>query len=59
MTSLSDMLKAADLIYNYSDEDKAIIRQMAKEDKAGLIAALEADYLVRLAVQESGIVEGY
>ena len=45
--TLSDMLKAANEIYQYSDEDKDIIRKMVKDDKAGLILALENDPLIR------------
>ena len=45
--TLNEMLKAADLCYHYSDEDKDIIRQMVKDDKAGLILALENDPLVK------------
>lgn len=45
--TLYDMLKAADAIYLYSKEDKDIIRQMVKDDKAGLILALENDPLIK------------
>ena len=51
------MLLAADLAYSYSDEDKAIIRQMAREDKPGLIAALEGDELIRKTAIEHGLIE--
>lgn len=51
------MLLAADLAYSYSDEDKAIIRQMARDDRPGLIAALEGDALIRKTAIEHGFID--
>lgn len=51
------MLLAADLAYAYSDDDKAIIRQMAMEDRAGLTSALEADPLLPWIAYENGLID--
>jgi hypothetical protein len=53
---LKTMLLAADLAYSYSDEDKAIIRQMSIDDRAGLTAALEADQLLPWIAYEHGLI---
>ena len=54
---LRTMLLAADLAYSYSEEDKAVIRQMARDDKAGLIAALESDPLIHWVAYENGLTD--
>ena len=54
---LRTMLLAADLAYGYSEEDKAVIRKMAIEDKEGLRAALEADQLIPWVAFEHGLID--
>lgn len=51
------MLKAASIAYSYSDDDKAIIRQMAMEDRAGITATLEADPLLPWIAYEHGLID--
>jgi len=51
------MLIAADFAYAYSDDDKAIIRKMAMEDREGLTAALEADPLLPWMAYENGLID--
>lgn len=54
---LRTMLLAADLAYGYSNEDKAVIRKMAIEDKDGLRTALEADQLIPWVAYENGLID--
>lgn len=51
------MLKAASIAYEYTEEDKRIVRQMAIEDRAGLTAALEADPLIPWVAYENGLID--
>lgn len=45
--TLRDLAEAADAIYHYDADDKAIIRRLAETDKDGLRLALEADELIQ------------
>jgi hypothetical protein len=45
--TLNELLHAGDSIYSYSDDDKAILRELARTDPDGLRLALETDPLVK------------
>lgn len=51
MTALNTLLHIAAAIYGYSEDDKVMLRQMAKDDEEGLRAALEGDPLVMFNVE--------
>ena len=51
---LRDLLTAANAEYQYSAEDKAIIRKMVETDRDGLLMALRNDYLVMYRVNLTG-----
>ena len=55
---LRDLLTAANAEYQYSAEDKAIIRKMVETDRDGLLLALRNDYLVmyRVNVTDIGVI---
>lgn len=55
--NMNQLLKAANIAYEYSEEDKAIIRKMALEDRTGLIAALEADRWIPWVAYENCITD--
>lgn len=41
--TLRDLAAAAATLYGYDDDDKAIIRKLAQEDRPGLLLALQND----------------
>jgi hypothetical protein len=45
--TLNDLLKRANTVYGYSEDDKVILRALAKEDPLGLMLALESDPLLQ------------
>jgi hypothetical protein len=51
------LLKAAAIVYEYSEEDKKTVRQMAMTDRAGLTAALEADPLLPWVAYQHGLID--
>ncbi len=51
------LLKAAAIAYEYTDEDKKAVRQMAMTDRAGLTEALEADPLLPWVAYENGLID--
>jgi len=51
------LLKAAAIAYEYSDDDKKTVRQMAMTDRAGLTAALESDPLLPWIAYENGLID--
>jgi len=50
MTSLNALLKRADTVYGYSEDDKVLLRALAKEDPLGLMTALENDLLIEQGI---------
>ncbi len=44
--NMKTLLLAADIAYGYTEADKALIREMAKSNKVGLMAALQADPMI-------------
>ena len=52
---LRDLLTAANAEYQYSAEDKAIIRKMVETDRDGLLLALRNDYLLMYRVNADAI----
>lgn len=57
MMNFTILLKTAAIAYEYSEEDKKAVRQMAIEDRAGLNAALEADPLLPWIAYEHGLID--
>ena len=51
------LLKAAAIAYEYTEEDKKDVRQMAMTDRAGLTEALEADPLLPWVAYEHGLID--
>ena len=51
------LLKSAAIVYEYDEEDKKTVRQMAMTDRAGLTAALEADPLLPWIAFEHGLID--
>jgi len=43
---LNELLKLADTVYQYSEDDKAMLRYLARTDPDGLRLALESDPLL-------------
>jgi hypothetical protein len=54
MTSLNALLKRADTVYGYSEDDKVLLRALAKEDPLGLMIALESDPLIEQGMPIAG-----
>lgn len=55
--NLTILLKAAAIVYEYSEQDKKDVRQMAMTDRAGLTEALEADPLLPWIAYEHGLID--
>ncbi len=55
--NFTTMLKAAAIVYEYDEEDKKTVRQMAMTDRAGLTEALEADPLLPWIAFEHGLID--
>lgn len=55
--NFATLLKAAAIAYEYSDDDKKAVRQMAIDDRAGLTAALESDPLLPWIAFEHGFID--
>lgn len=53
--TFSQCLLAAAIAYDYQDSDKAMIRQMALDDREGLETALHADPLLPWVAYANGI----
>lgn len=51
---LNDLLKLADSIYCYSEDDKVILRDLAKTDPDGLRLAFETDPLISQHITQKG-----
>ncbi len=51
------LLKAAAIVYEYDEQDKKDVRQMAMTDRAGLTEALEADPLLPWVAYEHGLID--
>lgn len=55
--TFTDGLKAAAIAYGYTDEDKAAMRKLAMEDRAGVELAIRSDPLLPWVAYEHGITE--
>ena len=51
------LLKAAAIVYEYDEQDKKDVRQMAITDRAGLTTALESDPLLPWVAYEHGLID--
>ena len=51
--SLNELLKLADRIHKYSEDDKTILRELARTDPDGLRLALENDPLIAQKISEN------
>ena len=51
------LLKSAAIVYEYDEEDKKTVRQMAMTDRAGLTTALESDPLLPWVAYEHGLID--
>ena len=56
--TLNDLLKRANTVYGYSEDDKVLLRALAKEDPLGLMLALETDVLVEQGMPLQGPLIG-
>ena len=56
--TLNELLHRANEVYGYSEDDKVILRALAKEDPLGLMLALETDVLVEQGMPLQGPLIG-
>jgi hypothetical protein len=45
--TINELLHAGHAVYDYSDDDKAILRELARTDPDGLRLALESDEFIK------------
>lgn len=55
--TFTEGLKAAAIAYDYSDEDKAAMRKLAIEDRAGVEIAILSDPWLPWVAYENGITD--
>ena len=52
--TLNQLLNRANTVYGYSEDDKVLLRALAKEDPLGLMIALESDPLIEQGIPIAG-----
>jgi hypothetical protein len=55
--TINELLHAGNAVYGYDESDKAILRQLAKEDPDGLRLAFETDPLISQHIKGNRNVE--